>query len=255
MRARALDEYLSTTWLGPVEWVTETGSTNADLLEGAESGSPHGSVLICDHQTSGRGRRDRVWSDAPGAALLMSVLQRMPTGSASIGVAGAALGLAACEALRSMGFASVALKWPNDLVVATPTGQAKLAGVLAQSTVRGADATVVVGIGVNVRSDRLATLVTDRQAIAMSDLAETPDRVVLAASILEAFAMARPTNGSFWDRYRQVSATLGSDVVVTTDEGLIEGRAVDVTTEGALLVETSSGRVSVLVGDVESLRG
>ena len=41
-------------WL--VERVSETGSTNADLLKAAENGAPNRSVLVTDHQTAGRGR-------------------------------------------------------------------------------------------------------------------------------------------------------------------------------------------------------
>ena len=59
-----------------VRWVTETGSTNKDLLAEAVAGASEGVVLVADHQTAGRGRLDRTWSAPPGASLLVSVLLR-----------------------------------------------------------------------------------------------------------------------------------------------------------------------------------
>lgn len=253
-RAASLTDHLSGTSLGPVRWVAQTGSTNADLMAAVSQGATAGMVLIADHQTAGRGRRDRTWTTAPGAALLMSVLQGSPGSPANIALAGTALGLAACEAVHAFGFAQVRIKWPNDLVVVEPTHQPKLAGVLAQSSIRGDTADVVIGIGLNVRADGLGELVTDRPTIALSELGRPPDRVALAAAILERFARIDTRESAFWARYRAHSATLDTAVRIETDHGVIDGRAVDVDPDGALVVETATGRETVVVGDVESVR-
>ncbi len=116
-----------------IEWVTETASTNSDLLEaaagrrafggqqlterqaGAEAGG-HGSVLVAEYQRSGRGRGGRSWVAPRGSALLMSVLLR-PIGWQAVRVAllTQAMAISALEACRSLG-AEVDIKWPNDLV-------------------------------------------------------------------------------------------------------------------------------------------
>ena len=59
-----------------VRWITETGSTNADLLAAAAEGAPEGVVLVADHQSAGRGRLDRTWVAPAGSSLLVSVLLR-----------------------------------------------------------------------------------------------------------------------------------------------------------------------------------
>ena len=69
-------EQLGETRFSEVEWVERTGSTNADLRERAEQGSPEGIVLVADYQTQGRGRRDRKWESPPKASLLVSLLLR-----------------------------------------------------------------------------------------------------------------------------------------------------------------------------------
>src|SRR5262245_18861475 len=67
---------LAGTTFADVTWVAETGSTNADLLAEARAGAAGGRVAVTDHQTAGRGRRGRTWSDPPGSSLLVSVLFR-----------------------------------------------------------------------------------------------------------------------------------------------------------------------------------
>jgi biotin-[acetyl-CoA-carboxylase] ligase BirA-like protein len=104
-------------------------------------GDPEGAVVATDHQTAGRGRLGRVWHDAPGRALLLSVLLRpdvpMPLWPELSLVAGEAV----AEALRAVGVAA-ALRYPNDVVVA---GR-KLVGVLPEAS----SGRVVLGIGANV---------------------------------------------------------------------------------------------------------
>ena len=111
-----------------MEWVAETGSTNADLLTAARAGAPSGTVLVADHQTAGRGRLGRQWHAPPGSSLLASILFHEP-GRTALHRYTQAVGVAAVEACRSTAGVTAALKWPNDLLV----GERKLAGVLAES--------------------------------------------------------------------------------------------------------------------------
>src|SRR6266545_6976571 len=56
--------------------LSETGSTNADLVAAAESGAPEGTVRIAEAQTAGRGRLGRAWLAPPRSGLTFSVLLR-----------------------------------------------------------------------------------------------------------------------------------------------------------------------------------
>ena len=56
--------------------VSQTGSTNEDLLAAARSGAAEGAVLVAEEQTRGRGRQGRSWTTVPGRALSFSVLLR-----------------------------------------------------------------------------------------------------------------------------------------------------------------------------------
>ena len=162
---------LAKTRFSEVEWVERTGSTNADLRERAEQGSPEGIVLVADYQTQGRGRRDRKWESPPKASLLVSLLLRPNCLPEEFAWLTHMAGLAVADVCRETTGAEARLKWPNDVVV----DDMKLAGVLAEavpevprasgkkleSTGRGEKGkplgsdesgklAVVLGIGVNV---------------------------------------------------------------------------------------------------------
>jgi len=77
MRGDHARSALAGTRFGHLRWVAETGSTNRDLLDLAAAAAPDGTVLVADHQTSGRGRLDRSWHAPPGGSLLVSVLFRL----------------------------------------------------------------------------------------------------------------------------------------------------------------------------------
>ena len=252
-RARRVEDAISGTRLGPVSWVARTGSTNTDLLEAAAAGAAAGTVLTADHQSAGRGRRDRRWEAAAGDALMVSILLEPTDGVAGFAAATTAVGVAAVDACRALGAASVGLKWPNDLVVPDGDGHRKLAGILAQSSVSSERAAIVVGLGLNVRAANLGELAST--AVALDQLVPEPDRVELLADLLcrldELLAVAPHV---LREGYRDRCVTLGSTVRVTTDDEVFVGLAVDVTDAGALVVRTATGIREVIVGDVVSVR-
>src|SRR5689334_20610138 len=67
---------LDGTRFSDVRALATVDSTNRLLLDEAAAGAPEGRVVVADHQSAGRGRRERSWSAPPGSALLASVLLR-----------------------------------------------------------------------------------------------------------------------------------------------------------------------------------
>ncbi len=138
-----------------VEWVTETGSTNADLAaRGADA--PEGSVLVADYQSAGRGRLDRAWVAPAGSGLLVSVLLRPRLDPARLHLVVVAVALAAADATETLTGVRPDLKWPNDLLAPADDGQRrKLGGILAEITPPTGSSTdeapvLVVGLGLNL---------------------------------------------------------------------------------------------------------
>src|SRR5262245_1860399 len=106
---------------------------------------PEGAIVVADHQSAGRGRLGRTWEAPAGKALLVSVLLRPPAERNAPEISLVA-GVAVADALERMLGLAVQLKWPNDVMLR----RRKVAGCLAEAR----DATVVLGIGVNVNQTR-----------------------------------------------------------------------------------------------------
>jgi BirA family biotin operon repressor/biotin-[acetyl-CoA-carboxylase] ligase len=223
-------------WL--VERVSETGSTNADLLKAAENGAPNRSVLVTDHQTAGRGRLGRVWEAPPGTNLLVSTLFRDVTDHAHRLTQH--LGLAAAFVLRDSFGIDAGLKWPNDVVVSLGGDDVKIAGILAQSTVSStAGVHVVVGMGLNVgwappADVAIATCVNNVKAPGSANL--TPfDILQLILRRFDEIEGLSPSES--FGAYRASLRTLGKNVKCDMPDGThITGRAVDIDTNGRLQV-------------------
>ena len=270
-----------------LRWVAETGSTNADALGLARDGAAEGIVVVADHQTAGRGRRDRRWVAPPGGSLLVSVLLRPPSAVARAVSMAAAVAMAEAVDAVTGGAVRPGLKWPNDLVVDTPEGDRKLAGLLAEADWPAGSAmsagyrapathdraVVVVGIGVNVAWPVMASGPGEGDAAIDPALAEVADlatalnwlgaevdRVDLLVAYLrglderyEALVLGGPAD--LVAAWRARSATLGRRVRVDLGTDDVDGTAVDVTPEGHLVVETLEGDRRILaVGDVVHLR-
>lgn len=260
-----------------VRRVSQTGSTNADVMELGRSGDPEGIVLVADSQHAGRGRRGRTWVAPPGTSLLCSLLLRPPAAVADLVTA--TLSLAAAEAVDHLGAAEVGIKWPNDLVLvddAPADGRParKLAGILAEADwPTGTSISsgyrppspnerllVVAGIGVNVISpDVLPTDIADR-FVALDAIASRPVSVdTTLDALLDAFErrydQLLDDPSVVIDAWRRRCVTIGRTVRVDLGADDLVGRAIDVDERGRLVVEPlEGGRRVVAAGDVVHLR-
>ena len=208
--------------------MSETGSTNADLVEAAVAGAPDATVLRADHQTAGRGRLDRRWEAPPGANLLVSILLRTAV-HPSLGPHDLvrAVSLAAVEACATTAGVRPGLKWPNDLLL----GGEKLSGVLAQSGTSDDGDFTVVGIGINIG------WAPDGATSLSSHCDHPPTPAALCEEMLRALEELLPlSRDGIHRRYVASLVTLGERVRASTPNGDIVGRALDVDVDGRLEV-------------------
>ncbi len=247
---------LAGTRFAHVTWIAETGSTNADLLAAARSGAREGEVLVADHQRAGRGRHGRAWEAPPDASLLVSILLRPPRDEVQL--APMAVAVAAVEAIESCAGVRVKIKWPNDLVWPGhgTSDDRKLAGVLAEADWgQDADVGVVVGIGINVAWPRELPPELRDIAIALNHITDAVvDREQLLIALLQRLDnwYGAP---ALRDRWRDLSATIGTSVRVEAPDEVVVGDAVDADAEGRLIVELPDGaRRTFAVGDVVHVR-
>lgn len=133
----------------------ELPSTNAEAMSLAKAGAAHGTVVLAESQSSGRGRHARVWFSPPGTNVYCSIIAR-GTGerislSEWLSWVPLTTALAVAESVQCVTSIPLLLKWPNDLLL----HERKVGGILCESSSASAiDPIVVIGIGLNVNMPR-----------------------------------------------------------------------------------------------------
>lgn len=252
----AIRQQLRSSRLGKeIRSFEEVGSTNTLATDWAADGAPEGALVVADHQTAGKGRLGRVWTDEVGRNLLFSVVLRPQIPAERLGIITLAAGVAVADTVAMFAAPRTPrLKWPNDVLL----GNRKLAGILCESVLdAGNDHRLIVGIGVNVNQNRFPGDVATTGTSMLLECGRYFPRAVLLAEILARLE----------ERYDQV--TRGEDVqVLAAFEALMdgigghavvrsayngkatEGTVLGVARNGALRLMTANGVQELHAGDV-----
>lgn len=140
----------NTIFLGKdVHFLPECHSTNDIALNLVRTRqADEGSVVICNHQTKGKGQRGNVWQSKPGENLTFSLVLRPDFMDISEQFY---LNMSISNSIRRLlqeYVPQLKVKWPNDLFV---PGFGKVVGVLIENTFSGKEwEFAVVGIGINI---------------------------------------------------------------------------------------------------------
>ncbi len=236
----------------PLYFHQSIGSTNDRAAELAKQGSPHGTLVVAEEQTAGRGRAGRKWYSPANAALALSlVLRPKDLKPESMGALSALGALAVAEALGNEGV-EAGIKWPNDVLV----HDRKIAGVLVEISWEGDEAEfVILGIGVNVRpasipsDDEVDFPVTCVEAVAKKHV----DRHSLLLAVIEGVGRWSPQlgNNAMISAWNSRLAYLGKEVEVRMEGESVSGRVDGLTSGGCLLLVLKDGkRIEVAVGEL-----
>lgn len=225
-----------------------TGSTNDHARELALAGAPHGTVVIAERQTAGRGRQGRTWSAPPGRALTLSAIVRLP--GRAIEQLPLAVAVAVCEACEAAAAVDCRIKWPNDVWI----GGRKAAGVLIEA--RPLDGWAVIGIGLNVDTEpgEFPSALRGKAASLRSATGHPVNREAALHALLGRLAAWLPRledEGAVAVAFRERDALQGERIAWTTAGVRRAGEARGIDQDGALVVFTDAGeRVRLDAGEV-----
>jgi len=231
----------------PYLW-SEASPSTQDVLR--DSALPEGAVAVAEHQTAGRGRAGRQWEDAPGTALLLSVLLRPPRTAVAPQLS-LVCALAVAESVEAATGLEGRVKWPNDVLVA---GR-KVAGILLE----GHEDAVVCGIGVNVSQAESALPLDVRtpSASLRTLTGREHDRATLLVLLLERLearydAWLEAGLGPLLPELDRRDALRGSVVTV----GEVMGTAWGIAPDGRLRLSHPDGTTTLLAsGEVAEAEG
>jgi BirA family biotin operon repressor/biotin-[acetyl-CoA-carboxylase] ligase len=230
----------------------ETDSTNDHakrLLAGRQAG--HGTVVVANSQSRGRGRLERTWESPPDVGLWVSLVLKPEQPLSQWFLFTFLSAVSVGEAIEEIASVPVRLKWPNDVLI---RGK-KCCGILLETTAISRESFVIVGVGVNVNQvvfpDDLKDIATSLQLEAGLEVS----RLGLLRIWLDRFADGWKTlDGSVLERWRKMVDHWGQSVMIIQSDGSVEGVARDVGDDGALIVEVDGALRRIYSGDVKVRR-
>lgn len=206
--------------------------------------------ILAQRQTAGRGRRGRGWSD-PGGNFAATLVMRTDEDPGRLALRSFVAALALREALIALGVSegTLALKWPNDVLLKG----GKLSGILLESPGAGV---LAIGIGVNLAN---APAPEPGAAFAPVALAGETGLAVAPETLLDHLAPAFAT----WDRrlrdfgfapvkaaFLRHAVRLGQPLVARTHHAEHTGTFETLDDDGALVLRTAEGRLSLPAADI-----
>jgi BirA family biotin operon repressor/biotin-[acetyl-CoA-carboxylase] ligase len=235
-----------------------TESTNAVALRLAAEGAEHGTVVVAEEQTAGRGRLGRAWYSEKSSGIYVSIILRPPLSPAAAPVLTLMAGLAAQKAVNSTTGLTVDIRWPNDLLV---NGK-KVCGILTEMSAElDRLHAVVLGIGMNVNHSLmpapLESIATSLRIEAHRGISRVQVFVALLRELERHYQLLlKNGNRAITERWEAASTFAhGKRVRVSNAAGETPGTTAGIDLSGALKIQYDDGRQESLVaGEVVELK-
>lgn len=230
---------------GPIYHFDIAASTNDTAKALGARGAPEGALVVAEAQSAGRGRLGRDWLSPPGLGLYASLLLRPALPPSELPPITLTTAVAVVRALTRAAGVIPGIKWPNDLIL----GGKKVGGILTEMETESDQIRyLVVGLGLNVNNPDFPP---DLETIATSLARETGrtfPRVPILQAWLEEFEVLYQQflGQGFLEilaEWKEHTVTLGKRVIVRQGARQLEGLALEVAADGALLLETTPGDV------------
>lgn len=220
------------------------GSTNTEAKFLAVKNAGHGTTIIAEEQTEGRGRFGRKFFSPADSGIYMSIILRPELNIENSVLVTTAAAVAVCKAVEKFTNASARIKWVNDIFI----DDKKVCGILTEAVTNFESSmmdSLVVGIGLNVKTknedfplelqDIAGSILDDEQNSIRNQLAaEIINQVLNIAGNLK--------DKSYMQEYKDRSMILGERILYKKGNNWQEGCALDIDNYGGLIVYTSDGQ-------------
>ncbi|MBR5514198.1 MAG: biotin--[Ruminococcus sp.] len=232
----------------------ELTSTNIYAKELAAKGAAHGTTVIADYQTGGKGRLGRSFESPSGAGLYMSVIIRPDFDISLAPMITSAVAVAAAEAVEKLCGEEIRVKWVNDLYL----NSRKICGILTEAalnpTLKKLDY-AVIGIGINVRKCEFPKEIKDIATSVEAETGKITDRNVLCGEILGrlGYYIENMEKKAHLGEYRRRELLTGNYITANTGGEAVEGYAVGIDDNANLILLLSDGSEKSLVSGEANL--
>ena len=248
-----------TKWAGQQIFCFETiDSTNIRARQLGENHAPHGTLVVSEQQTAGRGRRGRSWESPAGSSIYMSILLKpdfLPTQAPMLTIV---MAYSVAVALRRKTGLDFQIKWPNDIVL---NGK-KVVGILTEmSTEIDYINHVVIGVGINVNTETLPKELCATATSIRKESGTTWKRAELIGEILREFEVqydrfiVEKDLSYLQEAYNAILVNCNREVCILAEKDGYHAIALGIDPKGELLVRKEDGSEEAVYAGEVSVRG
>jgi BirA family biotin operon repressor/biotin-[acetyl-CoA-carboxylase] ligase len=255
MNVDRLQEGLRTKQFGKrIIFLREANSTNDYAKELASYGAEGGAIVIAESQIAGRGRLGREWISPKGGLYLSIILRPKISVNEAVKLVFVA-SLAVANVLRAVYRLKVETKWPNDVLI---NGK-KVCGILAETNTTGEKVNyTVIGVGVNANFAVKDALPKELVKTSTSLEDETGRKIrfeELFQALIERLEslydlFLKEGFAPILSEWKKYAGFFGKRVEVTSGAKKLSGAAVDVDSDGSLILKQADGSVKLVSGDL-----
>lgn len=259
MTEAEIKSLMHTDWVAKeVLYFDTIDSTNIKAQELAEKGYQSGTLVVADKQESGKGRRGRSWVSPSGTGIFMTLMIKPDINPNNASMLTLVAALAVAKAITSVTGEEALIKWPNDIVV---NGK-KVCGILTEMNAQFDYINhIVVGIGINVHNESFPEEISQMASSLMIEAGgKRFHRAQIIAETMAYFEQYYDTFLKTQDlsalvrEYDKLLVNRNKSVRVLDPKEPFDGKAMGITPNGELIVDTWESRKLVSSGEV-SVRG
>lgn len=241
-----------------VVFFEETGSTNVEAMRLASEGYPHGTLVVADSQTGGKGRRGRSWHTPKGSSIAMSLILKPELEAEYASMLTLVQAMAVAKAIEEICGLKAQIKWPNDILI----NEKKVCGILTEMNMEGTRiSSIIIGTGINVNQDDFPKEISKIATSLKKESGKVQSRENLVKRICELFEeyfemfMASKDLSGILEEYNLRLISSGRRVKVLDPQEEFIGEALGINSQGELLVKKESGEIVKIYAGEVSVRG
>ena len=247
---------LNTEFLGKKVYYFDTIDTTQNFaMEIATKNNMNGTIIIAKKQTGGRGRMKRKWK-SPAGGIWMSIIIHPKFSVSSTTLVPIAISLALCMAIEKTLKIKPELKWPNDV---TLKGK-KVAGVLVDASIISNEIEyMIIGIGINfkIKPTELAKTIKKTPnfygvtTLVKKNMNSLPLLHQFLYELENVFQMINSKHTKkIINQWTKRSSMIGKNVSIVIGNDSINGKAVKIDNDGALIISKGKKIERILAGDI-----
>ena len=232
-------------------------STNEIAKNLALSGAKHGTVVISEEQTAGKGRLGRSFYSPANTGIYMSIILRPNLTTMDSVLITTSSSVVICDAIYKITGIESQIKWINDIYL----NNKKIAGILTEASTNFESGTIdylILGIGINfnIPKDNFPEEITDIAGSIFNGNSNGKTRNLLCAEIINNILSIIPQikTYDFISEYKKRSIILNKDILYISSGVSSKGKAIDINNDGSLVVQHNDGSIKILNSGEVSIR-